>query len=186
MSAASEYKRFSSAYAFWTATIVLYNTILLACLKSQLTLPPRRKHNYPYLQVLPPDPATRYSLTCCLYQLNGYSKVPMQVVNAYGSSLKFRTRWMWVVSFAVRSVFLGGRTPRWQSKRRLVEPQSRSGRFGEEVNRKWICELYFMPCRPRVKRATLCVGIAVDIFSTDMYSTQHILTRCAVHHHYTD
>jgi hypothetical protein len=71
MSAAYEYKRFSSLTPFEQPPLFC-STLPLACLKSELTLPPRRKHSYPHLQVLPCDPATRYSLTSCLCQLNGY------------------------------------------------------------------------------------------------------------------
>jgi hypothetical protein len=44
------------------------------------------------------------------------------------------TRWMWVVSFTLRSLYPEGKSPRYPLDRRLDGTQSRSGRGGEEKN----------------------------------------------------
>jgi hypothetical protein len=44
------------------------------------------------------------------------------------------TRRRWVVSFTPRPLYPPGKIPRYPSDRRLVEPQSRSERGGEEKN----------------------------------------------------
>jgi hypothetical protein len=46
--------------------------------------------------------------------------------------LDFGTRWKWVVSFRSRPLYLGGNGPMKPLGRRLVGPQTRSGRRGEE------------------------------------------------------
>jgi hypothetical protein len=48
--------------------------------------------------------------------------------------LDLGTRWRWVVSFTPRPLYPQGKSPRYPLDRRLGEPQSRSGRGGEEKN----------------------------------------------------
>jgi hypothetical protein len=48
--------------------------------------------------------------------------------------LDLGTRWRWVVSFTTLPRYPRGRGPRYPLDRRLGEPQSRSGRCGEEKN----------------------------------------------------
>jgi hypothetical protein len=46
--------------------------------------------------------------------------------------LDLGTSWRWVVSFTPLPLYSQGKSPRYPLDRRLSEPQSRSGRFGEE------------------------------------------------------
>jgi hypothetical protein len=46
------------------------------------------------------------------------------------------TRWRWVVSFTHRSLYPQGKSPWYPLNKKLVGPQSRSGRGGEEKNSK--------------------------------------------------
>jgi hypothetical protein len=53
----------------------------------------------------------------------------------YSSSiLDFGTRWRWVVSFTPRPLYSREKSPRYILGRRLGEPQSSSGCYGEEKN----------------------------------------------------
>jgi hypothetical protein len=48
--------------------------------------------------------------------------------------LDLGTRWRLVVTFTPRPLYLQGKSPWYSLDRRLGEPQSRSGRDGEEKN----------------------------------------------------
>jgi hypothetical protein len=68
--------------------------------------------------------------------------------------LDLGTRWKWVVSFTPRLLYFQGKSPWYPLDRRLGEPQSRSGRGGEEKSSQPLPELEYPIMQPVAQRYT--------------------------------
>jgi hypothetical protein len=68
--------------------------------------------------------------------------------------LDLGTRWRWVVSFTLRSLYPQGKIPWCPLDRRLSKPQTRSGRGGEEKNSQSLPGLESPTIQPITQRHT--------------------------------
>jgi hypothetical protein len=81
--------------------------------------------------------------------------------------LDIGTRWMLVDSFTSRSLFSQGKSPWYPLDRRLVGPQSRSRRGGEERNSQLLPGLEFPIIQPVAQRYTAELSRLVTVLNEE-------------------